>query len=142
MMVKATKENRRLKRAVFLLCALLVSLLFSQEIADAQTAAPVCDGVTTICLSSAPALLDVAGATYLLTQDVTSTGDGYRIAADNVTLDGQGFTLTTAAGIGFSVFSQDVDNATIKNLVVRRGFRAWKYALHIWFWAHDNRQFH
>jgi len=37
MTVKATKENRRLERAVFLLCALLVSLLFSQEIVDAQT---------------------------------------------------------------------------------------------------------
>jgi len=37
MTVKATKETRRLERAVFLLCALLVSLFFSQEIADAQT---------------------------------------------------------------------------------------------------------
>jgi len=37
MTVKTTKENRRLERAVFLLCALLVSLPFFQEIVDAQT---------------------------------------------------------------------------------------------------------
>ncbi|MEM4590005.1 MAG: right-handed parallel beta-helix repeat-containing protein, partial [Candidatus Micrarchaeia archaeon] len=58
--------------------------------------------------------LSTVGETYILTSNVSSTGTCFTIAADNVTLDCQGYTINhTGSGSGISASGRT--NITIKN---------------------------
>ncbi len=66
--------------------------------------------------------LDIAGAYYTLTQNVSSSGTCFNILANNVTLDGAGFTVNysqTEGGYGVNITGRN--NVTVKNLNVVQG---------------------
>jgi len=110
--MKTVKES-------ILLTATLTALFCLQEVYAFSPAD--CNGVTVICLKGSPATLGRRGATYLLTQDVVSSSDGFRITADNVTLDGQGHTLTYTTGTnGAGVYALDRKGITVKHLTLKR----------------------
>ena len=111
-------EMREREKSKLLALALIV-LFCLQEVWALGPAD--CNGVTVICLKSAPAKLDRAGATYILTQDIVSSSKGFDIATDNVTIDGQGHTLTYTTGSeGAGVYALDRKGITVKNLIVRK----------------------
>lgn len=59
---------------------------------------------------------------YYLTTNLIATGDGIVIAADGVTLDLMGFSLTGDRSIGdYGVFLDGASNAPIRNVTVRNG---------------------
>ncbi|MEM3654348.1 MAG: NosD domain-containing protein [Candidatus Micrarchaeia archaeon] len=65
---------------------------------------------------SACGTLNQAGRTYILTQNVSSSGTCFTIAADNITLDCQGFTIThTGSGFDSVIEVYETTNITIKN---------------------------
>ncbi|MBL9088702.1 MAG: hypothetical protein JNM10_16305, partial [Planctomycetia bacterium] len=85
-----------------------------------------------------PATLSQDGATYLLTQDVTTGGTAFRITARDVVLDLGGRTVTygTAAGTSYGVYSEFLYNTgtiTVRNgRIVQGGANA--AASHgVWF---------
>ena len=61
--------------------------------------------------------LGTAGATYVLQNDITTTGTCFTITADNITLDGNGFTIDgDDSGIDYGVNTTGNRNSlTIKN---------------------------
>lgn len=67
--------------------------------------------------------LDIENEVYTLTQGVSSSGTCFSILANNITLDGQGYTATySQASGGYGVSnSGGYDNITIKNLNVAHG---------------------
>ncbi len=58
--------------------------------------------------------LDVEGATYVLTDDISVGNNGITIAAEGITLDGAGYSLT-GAGFGWGVIADNQDSLTVKN---------------------------
>ena len=59
---------------------------------------------------------------YVLGNDITCTGDGIIIAADNVTLDGQNHTITGDGGNGDRGIRVEGDSTTVKNCTVTNFF--------------------
>ncbi|MGV8151917.1 MAG: NosD domain-containing protein [Candidatus Nanoarchaeia archaeon] len=60
--------------------------------------------------------LDQAGTTYVLQNDVTTTGTCFTITADNIVLDGNGFTIDgDDSGQDYGVYVSGRNNITIKN---------------------------
>lgn len=62
-------------------------------------------------------VLDETGVTYRLVQDISASGDCFLVEADNIVLDGNGFTIT-GDGTGNGVKSSRNNLLTIKNLSV------------------------
>ena len=64
--------------------------------------------------------LNIAGETYVLANDITSTTfpNCITIKADNITFDGNGFTITNGGGTNFGVFVDPVNSVTVKNVEV------------------------
>jgi len=61
--------------------------------------------------------LDIPGETYVLTSDITTSGDCLLITADGITLDGNGYNITgDGTGIGVDIISST--GVTVKNLNV------------------------
>jgi hypothetical protein len=71
-------------------------------------------------ISSAPFTINQSGSYYLTNNLTVSSGDAVTIAVDNVTLDLNGFTITStapsASGIAIRI------NGGLKNLVIENGF--------------------
>lgn len=68
--------------------------------------------------------LNQAGATYQLTRDVSATGTAFTIAADGITLDLGGHTITYGTAPGdnrHAVVSQDHDHLVVKNGTIVQG---------------------
>ena len=60
--------------------------------------------------------LNIAGATYTLQNDIVTTGTCFTITADNITLDGNGFTIDgDDSGIDRGVYSYSKRYLVIKN---------------------------
>ncbi|MEK6889040.1 MAG: right-handed parallel beta-helix repeat-containing protein, partial [Nanoarchaeota archaeon] len=57
---------------------------------------------------------------YNLTQNITATGTCIRIQAENVTLNGAGYTINSSTGSGNAILVDGYRNATIKNITVDR----------------------
>ncbi|MBM4043083.1 MAG: hypothetical protein FJ290_31725 [Planctomycetes bacterium] len=78
-----------------------------------------------------PFVLDRAGATYLLTQDVTADGQAFVITAPNVTLDLDGHTLVfgnnTAEQVS-GVLAKNTGKATICNGHIVQGAKSKAYS--------------
>ncbi len=83
-------------------------------IESASRAWAACD----INVTSVPVNLDQAGKTYCLTQDITTGSGDFTIKADNVTLDGQGHSVTVTSEISSTARH---DNLTIQNLKLSDG---------------------
>lgn len=61
--------------------------------------------------------IDSAG-TYTLTDNIEATGTCFNITADNVTLDGAGFSIDGGdSGYYYGVYAEGRDNITVKNFV-------------------------
>ena len=61
--------------------------------------------------------LDIAGANYTLLQDITTTGTCFQVTADNITLDGNGFSVSGDNAAGhFGVNATGRTNFTIQNI--------------------------
>ncbi len=67
--------------------------------------------------------LSVAGEYYNLTQNVNSSSTCFNITANNITLDGNGYTVnyTTGPTAGYGVNVTSKNNITIKNLNIIQG---------------------
>ena len=65
--------------------------------------------------SGAPYTLNQAGETYVLTDDITVSGDGIIIQADDIILDMQGYSLTGPTGPGNWGIESGSDGSTIMN---------------------------
>jgi hypothetical protein len=73
---------------------------------------------------SFPGILDKRGATYVLARDVTAPGTAFTIAADQVTLDLAGHTITYGTAPGddrHGVISEEHDGVVIKNGAITQG---------------------
>lgn len=69
---------------------------------------------------SGPGTLSKAGETYVLTTDITASGTAFTISANNITLDGQGHTVTYATGgSGNAVNFDNRGGVTVKNLTIQ-----------------------
>lgn len=70
---------------------------------------------------SSCSVLNSAGETYYLTQNVTIDGDHcFLIEADNITFDCQGYTLDGNSTVNTSgVYGDDLVNITVKNCVIK-----------------------
>ena len=87
--------------------ACLRALLFSALVATSLLSSLAWAQSSTIEVTECGQVLDQAGATYVLTQDLTGcTGNGLIIGADNVTLDGQG-SLAASGGLGTYTLIED-----------------------------------
>ncbi|MEM3890418.1 MAG: DUF2341 domain-containing protein, partial [Candidatus Micrarchaeia archaeon] len=62
--------------------------------------------------------LDQEGKTYILTQNVSSSGTCFTIAADNITFDCKGHTIETIDGNGKGIYLNGRNNVTIKNCII------------------------
>ena len=66
---------------------------------------------------SACGTLDTDGATYTLTQNITTTGTCFIIGANNITLDGDGFTVNySQSAVGYAINNTGYNFTTIKNV--------------------------
>jgi parallel beta-helix repeat protein len=71
-------------------------------------------------------VLNVTGMTYLLQNDVNSTGTCFNITANNVTLDGAGHlvnysTSGSGSSVGYGVYIDGVNYSMAKNLTIVEG---------------------
>ena len=75
---------------------------------------------------SACGTLDITGANYTLINDVSSSGNCFSIAADNITFDGGGFSMTGDGGSGDEGFgdSSSVQSFALKNVDIHEFGRA------------------
>jgi len=64
--------------------------------------------------------LNVTNNIYTLTQNVSSTTTCFNITADNITLNGNGYTINFSSGgtMGYGVYANAVTNFTLKNTFV------------------------
>jgi hypothetical protein len=72
-------------------------------------------------ISSLPYPINSSGS-YYLTSNLTSTGDGITVNADNVTIDFNGFTMTgpgKSSATGYGVYMDGRKNVEIKNGTIR-----------------------
>ncbi len=68
---------------------------------------------------SACGTLDTADATYTLTQNISSTGTCFIIGANNITLDGAGFTVTYSESVsGYGIYNNGYDNIILNNFSI------------------------
>lgn len=66
--------------------------------------------------------LTIAGGSYILVQNVSSAGTCFNVLANNVTLDGAGFTVNYSQSVvGYGVNITGRNNVTVKNLNVVQG---------------------
>jgi parallel beta-helix repeat protein/surface protein len=69
-------------------------------------------------------VLDSAGTTYTLTENITSTGTCLSVSAANVTIDCNGYTINYSVSGGsaqLGVYSNNQQNTTVKNCVIIDG---------------------
>jgi hypothetical protein len=82
-------------------------------------------------VSGPPFVLDRAGATYLVTQDLAADGDAFVIAAPDVTLDLDGHTVVfgnNTADLARGVWAKHEGKATIANGHLVQGARSAPYS--------------
>ncbi len=97
---------------------------------------------------SGPANLSVAGATYLLTADVSATGTAFTISARDITFDLGGRTVTYGTGSGtchgvYSEFLYNSGKTTVRNGTIVEGVGTGNARHGVFFrGAHDVRLTH
>jgi len=123
---QALKQGHRSRRLGILAAGLMVVALTRPALAvdgviEINQSKALAGGVTAGDFPNYPITLSVSGS-YRLTSDLTAAGNngGIVVAADNVTLDLNGFTLYGVAGIGSDgIGIGDRKNVEIKNGTVR-----------------------
>jgi len=78
--------------------------------------------------------LTIPGETYVLTRDVSASGNCFTVLADGITLDGDGHRITSTAITHFGVVLNDRSDVTIKNLLIE------KYGIGIFMTNSDNNK--
>jgi parallel beta-helix repeat protein len=85
-------------------------------------------------------VLSTADSVYTLNQSVVSNSTCFNITANNVTLNGAGFTINYSANAsyGFGVYVNGVNWTTIKNAVIKEGTSATNGKYGIYFVSANN----
>ncbi|MFC1768825.1 LamG-like jellyroll fold domain-containing protein [Nanoarchaeota archaeon] len=73
--------------------------------------------------------LNQTGVTYILQNDVSSNGTCFNITANNIALDGQGYSVNYSKNgtLGYGVNTYNVSNIRIKNLSITEGSTSGEY---------------
>ncbi|MEM1563602.1 MAG: NosD domain-containing protein [Candidatus Bathyarchaeia archaeon] len=64
--------------------------------------------------------------TYILTGNISSSGDGIDVERNNITIDGAGYTIEGIGDGAAGIYLMEIENVTVKNVIVTRfGYGIW-----------------